>query len=475
MNRTTFSRYLMFFAFVAACAYAPATHATSISDVQISGITATSAVVTWKTDVKTDATLNYGLDSSFGIIRDPKFDATDHSLTIPNLSAGTTYHFRVSSTDGSGNTSATGGFVFTTTGSHSALQQAISAINQLSTAQQFAAAEQALHQAAGAKLKPPRVLGKAKVTPNVTSAEIQWTTDRPAGSVVYAEPDSTYDPNAAQPYSIVQGDSGAAVTNHDITLIGLQPNTKYHFMVQSKDSLGLIGETADDTFTTKATLPQIQHVVISNISETVATVNWSTGGVLASGNVDFTNLRTHQTLSMGDPAFLTQHSVELTGLIFGTRYSVVIHSTNQSGDVVTSKPYTFLTVRDTVPPVISKVSNQSTLFPSDNVKVQTIISWKTDEPAYCQLFYVHGIVKSASNPPSSQPAEQNPLTDHTEVIVGLAPGSVYKYWIRCHDVANNPAQSEDYVLITPTKQKNIVDLILQNFQSTFGWVNNIGK
>jgi hypothetical protein len=31
------------------------------------------------------------------------------------------------------------------------------------------------------------------------------------------------------------------------------------------------------------------------------------------------------------------------------------------------------------------------------------------------------------------------------------------------------------VLITPDKQKSIVDVILQNFQGTFGWVNNIGK
>src|SRR6185312_133196 len=111
--------------------------------------------------------------------------------------------------------------------------------------------------------------------------------------------------------------------------------------------------------------------------------------------------------------FLTHHAVELTNLIFGTSYSVVIKSTNQSGDVVTSNPITFTTVRDTVPPKISKVTNQSTLFPSDNVEVQTIITWQTDEPAYCKLFYIHGIVKRATNPPSSQPIEQNPLTDHT--------------------------------------------------------------
>jgi hypothetical protein len=289
------------------------------------------------------------------------------------------------------------------------------------------------------------------------------------------EPDGTYSADATEPYTITQGDASESVTNHDVTVIGLDPNTKYHFKVASVDSYNLTGETADDTFTTKAAVPEVQNVKLTNVSETVATINWSTGSVLASGNVDFTNLRTHKTLSMGDPAFLSKHSVELTGLVFGTSYTVLIHATNQSGDVATSKPITFTTVRDTVPPVITKVTNQSTLFPSDNVEVQTIITWKTDEPAYCQLYYLHGVVRGANNPPSSQPVEQNPLTDHTEVMIGLSPASVYKFWVECHDASNNPSHSEDFVLITPDKQKSIVDVILQNFQGTFGWVNNIGK
>ena len=178
---------------------------------------------------------------------------------------------------------------------------------------------------------------------------------------------------------------------------------------------------------------------------------------------------------MGDPVYTNKHSVQLTGLTFGTRYKVVVRASNQGGDEVSSKPITFVTVRDVIPPVISKVNNEATLFPSDDVKIQTIITWTTDEPANCQLSYIQGLVRDASNQGSSLPAESNPLTSHTQVVVGFAPASVYKFWMQCHDVAGNPAQSEDYVLITPTKEQNIVDLILANFQGTFGWVNNVGK
>jgi hypothetical protein len=166
--------------------------------------------------------------------------------------------------------------------------------------------------------------------------------------------------------------------------------------------------------------------------------------------------------------------VQLTGLTFGTKYQVVVRATNKGGDEVDSKPLSFVTVRDVIAPIISKVNNESTLFPSDDVKIQTIITWETDEPADCQLFYTEGLVHDNANQGSSMPIETNPLTKHTQVIVGFSPGSVYKFWMQCHDIANNQAQSDDYVLITPTKEQNIIDLILSNFQGTFGWVNNIG-
>jgi hypothetical protein len=45
----------------------------------------------------------------------------------------------------------------------------------------------------------------------------------------------------------------------------------------------------------------------------------------------------------------------------------------------------------------------------------------------------------------------------------------------CADEAGNTSKSDDFVLITPIKEKNIIDIILENFQGTFGWVNKIGK
>src|SRR5262245_9164552 len=106
--------YFAFFACAVSVGIATRAFAAEISDVTVSAITANSAVVSWATDISTDATINYGLDPSVGIVRDPAFDKKDHALTLQNLEPLTTYYFRVVSTDDVGNKSATGGFVFKT-------------------------------------------------------------------------------------------------------------------------------------------------------------------------------------------------------------------------------------------------------------------------------------------------------------------------------------------------------------------------
>ena len=160
---------------------------------------------------------------------------------------------------------------------------------------------------------------------------------------------------------------------------------------------------------------------------------------------------------------------------FGTRYAGTIISTNEAGENAKSAPFTFVTIRDVVAPQFSKVNNESTLFPGEDVKIQTIVSWENDEPAYCQVFYAQGLAQGGGATGDSLPAEQNPTTVHTQVIVGFSPATVYQFWVVCHDESGNESRSEDFVLITPIKEKNIIDVILENFQGSFGWVNNIGK
>jgi Purple acid Phosphatase, N-terminal domain len=455
--------------------FAVYSYAAEISEVKVTEVTDTSAIVEWKTDVNTDGTINYGLDTNFGVVRDPTFDLKNHALKITNLDPSTVYHFRVVSADPEGNKTTTGGFVFTTKGASNLTDKIIKDLSKIKDPKELEKIKDKVFDVAQDIIKPPTILGATKVVAEIDSAVITWTTDRESGSMVYLAPEGEYSAGSANPYSMTQGDPNDAVTKHEVAVKGLTPNTKYHFKVISEDSLGLAAETNDDTFNTKSLVPTVTGVTVTRIQENAATVNWSTSGVKAKGVVEYTNLRNNAKKTVGTPIFATKQSIRLADLEFGTKYSAVISATNETGESASSKPFTFVTVRDVVPPVISKVKNESTLFPGEDTKIQTIVIWQTDEPTYCQVFYMQGLVRDANNKGESLPKEQNPLADHTQVIVGFASATVYKFWIECEDESKNTATSEDFVLITPIKEKNIIDVILENFQGTFGWVNNIGK
>lgn len=448
-------------------------HAADISGVTITGVTTNAATINWTTDINTDATVNYGVDANVGIVRDPTFTSKQHTLTLPMLDPATTYHFRVVSTDSTGNTSATAGFVLTTRGSQA--DKAVADIKKITDPAAILQVADALQSVAADVLLPPSIIGEPNVTVGQDHATVVWSTDREAGSVVELATDGDYSATAKDPYNITQGDANASEKAHTVDVIGLEPSTEYHFRVSSQDSVGLNGISDDFTFTTTSLLPVINNAKVSRITESSAMITWDTGTVLAKGVVNYTNLRSKATQSLGNPVYLTKQAVTLTGLELGTRYQGTVTATNQAGDNIESQPFTFITSRDVTAPIITSVNNQSTLFADDDSKVQTILSWTTDKPTFCQVFYVLGLVKNGGAQTQNIAVESNPVTNHLQVMTGFTPGSVYKFWIQCHDSEGNQAQSDDYVLITPVQAKNIIDLILANFQGTFGWVGKVGK
>lgn len=67
----------------------------------------TSAKITWQTNELADSVLEIGQDAQYGMRREDKNMVTAHSLFVDQLLPNTTYHFRLSSTDGSQNKAQT--------------------------------------------------------------------------------------------------------------------------------------------------------------------------------------------------------------------------------------------------------------------------------------------------------------------------------------------------------------------------------
>jgi hypothetical protein len=74
-----------------------------ISDVKISNLTVDGATISWSTDEPTNGFVDFGRNASYGSTGLSDLPAMRHSIRLSGLSPGTTYHFRVRSTDLAGN------------------------------------------------------------------------------------------------------------------------------------------------------------------------------------------------------------------------------------------------------------------------------------------------------------------------------------------------------------------------------------
>lgn len=463
--------------------------APQISNVQIGNVTENTVTITWETDEDADSLVNYGLQPDYGILRVPVADRTEHSMTLENLEPGRVYYFRVVSADADGNQGISADYRVQTSGTPSesssqsqsqsettsqtqsntqTTQEIIEQINEITNPQQLKEILNETVKAIEGITEDLTIVGPPTVIPETTTAIVKWTTDRESSSEVVFSPTGSFD---GTNYQYSQASTDGNVTEHEIQLIGLEPFTEYSFKVRSKDTFGITGESRNFTFKTKASAPNIRNLRVVKVEENSATLAWDTT-VPAKALVEYQDLTTGAQNSVGRPTLATTHQMRISDLTLGTRYVAFVTAENSGGDRIKSQPIQFITVKDIAPPIITNVTNESTLFPGGESRIQTIVEWDTDEPANCLMTYQEGVA-GGTEPYTIEKEVPEFNTSHVEVVVDFAPATVYQFYLECTDNAGNSVKSENFVLFTPIQEKNIIDLILENFESTFGWVKNI--
>jgi hypothetical protein len=311
---------------------------------------------------------------------------TSHSVTITGLSPTTTYDFDVASTNSFSLTGTSPNSTFTTP-----------------------------------QGTPPNVGYVVAWGINNSSAVITWSTD------VSATTQLAYGTTTALgQLSPLQTTLSAS---HGVTLTGLISGTTYYFVAQSTGANGATGYSTVMSFTTLGTAPlgppNISNVQVSSITNTTATITWTTDQASTS-QVNYGTTTAYGLQSTLNSNLQTSQSVTLTGLTPGTTYDFDVVSANAGAMSSTSANSTFSTTNVTyTAPVITNVS--TTNLASTSVTV----TWTTDQPSNSQVKY--GTTTAYG---SSTTLDTALVTTHSETITGLAAGTAYDF-----DVTSTTAES----------------------------------
>ncbi len=201
---------------------------------------------------------------------------------------------------------------------------------------------------------------------------------------------------------------------------------------------GLPGYGTSTTPVVDVTAPTISGIVVSGISSTSASVNWTTSEGATSKIFLSTSspVLTTGTPVWTDGATTTSHGVQLLSLIPNTTYYFIVTNKDVANNTATSAQGSFVTasiaVVDATAPIISSIGVSAL------GNTVATVNWNTNESASSKLFL------STSSPVSTSSAKWTDagfLTSHSAPLSGLATGTTYYFVISAKDASLNEALS----------------------------------
>ena len=284
-------------------------------------------------------------------------------------------------------------------------------------------------------------------------ATITWNTSTKTTSIVEYGIDQTY--------GQIQ-ENEEQTTNHSLTISNLQEDAIYHFRVKGKDEDGNLYASSDSTFSPKSP-PNIRQTQIEVLSERQAKVTVLTD-VLTDATITYQNIQDEEdSQTQGDPLFLQTHTINLKDLTPGATYTATIQTRDEQGNATTQETENFTMFEDQAPPEVDRIRTESAL--SQNGKVQVIMMWNTQELATSELVYKEG----RSGEEKTIQITQNPTNNHIAVLTTFEPGTIYSYQVTTKDLSGNTYTTDEYLMLTPQQQENVIELIIKNFKDIFSW------
>jgi hypothetical protein len=323
----------------------------------------------------------------------------------------------------------------------------------------------------------PIMTGEPRVITTAHSATIAWQTNKLSNSLVAIASASEFNQSADNPYLQVVGNPSEQTTEHIVTIYDLKPDTTYHYQLRSQAALGPTAESADFVFQTKQETLEITNHTVQIVSTEEAIFKWVTN-VETDSLVRYIPYR-NNVLSVDEAqteynkAATTIHEVAIDNFESGVIYEVELISKDINDNAAAQKISAFSTADDDLPPVIYQVQTASALAQGKKTQVQTIISWKTNEPSTTRVYYQKGVVGPEQELSEETRLDENYTKKHVAVITKFNPGVAYSFRAESVDSGGNVSLSKIYVILTPRQQESVFQIIMKNMEDIFGWVGKM--
>ncbi len=278
-----------------------------ISNVMVSRISDTQAVISWDTNEKATSKVSYGTTINYDKNVSRGSMKLHHQVMLTGLMANTTYHYKVTSMDRARNSVSSVDGMFTT------------AIAPPDTT--------------------PPVTSQVLISgTSQNSVTISWKTNEPASTELSYGVSTSYGSSVNRPEKTI---------DHQVVLSSLSAGTMYHYQIMARDASGNVSASGDATLSTLAlpVLPTISNLQVSSVSAGSATVSWHTN-VPSSSRVYYSTINPLITLtasSVFNNSLTMDHTVVVSNLSGSTTYYFRAESLDANGNVAMSAAQSFQT------------------------------------------------------------------------------------------------------------------------------------
>jgi len=261
------------------------------------------------------------------------------------------------------------------------------------------------------------IIDGPNVTAGPSSITVSWTTNKNTkGSVIVYE---------GNEYLTEQAFGGFDI-NHNVRVVGLEPERTYRYKVTWMDTSANTGESAWHE-TTTAVAPGIKNLEVKVLTPTLASVSWTTT-YPAKTNLEFGVGDLGQSIVVSD-TYSTEFSKELAGLSGGTSYQLRVDATAQDGT-------RFYGLKDFSTPPIPIISNLRFEPVDDQAYAGMKVTWATNVETTSSVLY------GPSGGEQREVATSDMKKDHEISIANLSDNASYTLTASGTDQYGNKATSD---------------------------------